>query len=139
MYSRILVPVDLSDRNAPALEKAAEIARAGGGTLLLLHVIEELENGPRDEFEDFYRELGARAEEALSTLGKLAEERGVAFETRTRRGRRWAEIVECAEREGCDLIVLRSHVLDPARPLHGLGTISHHVALGARCAVLLVR
>jgi nucleotide-binding universal stress UspA family protein len=139
MFSRILVPVDLSDRNAPALEAASDLARAGRGSILLLHVIEEIEGVPPRELEDFYRDLGQRAEAALDALGSDLEKRGVQVETRIRRGRRWTEIVDCAAAEGCDLVLLRSHVLDPAEPLRGVGTISHQVALAARCAVLLVR
>jgi nucleotide-binding universal stress UspA family protein len=139
MFSKILVPVDLSDRNALALDKATEIALAGGGELLLLHVIEELEDVKPGELDDFYRDLADRAEATLAVLRQPLEKRGVNVTTRVGRGRRWAEIVEVAERESCDLIVLRTHTLDPANPLHGIGTISHQVALAARCAVLMVR
>lgn len=139
MFSRILIPVDLSARNRRTLEAAADLVRAGGGSALILHVIEEIEDVPAAELEDFYRDLRARAEAALAELRADLEKRGVAVETRVRSGRRWSEIVECAEAEGCDLVLLRSHVLDPSQPLRGFGTISHQVALAARCAVLLVR
>jgi hypothetical protein len=54
-------------------------------------------------------------------------------------GKRGAEIVRCVEQERYDLVVMRSHMLDAEQPFRGIGTISHHVALVAPCAVPLVR
>ena len=139
MFARILVPVDLSERNAPALDTAAELAAAGAGTLLILHVIEEIEDVGVDELAEFYQGLRVRAEKALDAMRAQLEGRGASVATRIETGKRGAEIVRCAEDEGCDLVVLRSHVLDLQHPVRGLGTISHQVALACRCAVLLVR
>jgi nucleotide-binding universal stress UspA family protein len=41
MYSRILVPVDGSDASSCGLREAIRIARQGGGSLRLLHVVKE--------------------------------------------------------------------------------------------------
>lgn len=139
MFSRILVPVDLSDRNSAALDAVAELARASGGAVLLLHVIEEIEDGPHEEFENFYAGLRQRAETTLEGLRQELEKAGVAVEALIRMGKRGQQIVYCAEEERCDLIVLRSHVLAAKEPMRGIGTVSHQVALAAGCAVLLVR
>lgn len=139
MFSRILVPVDLSDRNGPAVDTAAELASAAGGTVLLLHVIEEIENMAPSELEAFYQGLRSRAEAVLAGLQDHLRESGVTVETHIGMGRRGAEIVRFAEEQSCDLAVLRSHVIDRDHPARGIGTISHQVALAASCAVLLVR
>lgn len=139
MFSRILVPVDLSDRNGAALDAVSELARASGGTVLLLHVIEEIEDVPREELEDFYAGLRQRAETTMAGLRQQLEKSGVAVEERIRMGRRGPQIVHCAEQERCDLIVLRSHVLAAQEPARRIGTVSHQVALAADCPVLLIR
>jgi nucleotide-binding universal stress UspA family protein len=138
MFSRILVPIDLSERNSAAVMQAAE-ALASGGVVILLHVIEEIEEVPREEFDDFYGEFRQRAEQLLAELRGKLEPREIAVETQVRMGRRGAEIVRCSREEGCDLIVLRSHALDPEEPMRGIGTVSHQVALAAPCGVLLLR
>lgn len=139
MFSRILVPVDLSDRNGAAVDAAAELAAASGGTVLLLHVIEEIENMAPGELEAFYQGLRSRAESVLAALRDQLEGRGVSVETHIQMGRRGTEIVRFADKQGCDLAVMRSHVIDREHPARGIGTISHQVALAAGCAVLLVR
>jgi nucleotide-binding universal stress UspA family protein len=139
MYSKILIPVDLSDRNAPAIDAAAELAAPSGGTALLVHVIEEIDDLDDGGLSEFYEGLRRRAEARLAELRQALETRSIAVETRIRTGKRTSEIVRYAEEEGCDLVVMRSHVLDPRQPLRSIGTISHQVALAAPCAVLLVR
>jgi nucleotide-binding universal stress UspA family protein len=139
MFSRILVPVDLSDRNGAAVEAAAELAAASSGVVIVLHVIEELENVPRSELEDFYQGLRGRAEGVLDGLRGQLEGRGVPVETAIRMGKPGTEILRFAEDESCDLAVMRSHVIDREHPTRGIGTTSHQIALAARCPVLLVR
>ncbi len=139
MFSRILVPVDVSDHNAPAIETVGELLGMSNGSVLLLHVIEEIEAVPTEESEEFYGEFRQRAEAVLADLGAQLEKRGVQAETQIRMGRRGLEIAKCAEEERCDLVVLRSHTLDPEHPMRGIGSVSHQVSLAARCAVLLIR
>ena len=139
MFSRILVPVDLSDRNGPAVEAAADLAGVDQGALLLLHVIEEIEGVDPSETEDFYQGLRARAETVLADLSERLASQHISTTTQIRTGKRGSEIVRCADEERSDLVVLRSHLLDPEHPARGIGTISHQVALAAPCAVLLVR
>ena len=138
MFSRILVPVDLSDRNDPAIETVADLL-ASGGVAILLHVIEEIEDVPREELEDFYGEFRQRAERLLARFREKLEARGISVDTQIRMGRRGVEVVRCATEERCDLVVLRSHALDPKEPMRGIGTVSHQVALAAQCGVLLLR
>ena len=44
-----------------------------------------------------------------------------------------------AEATGADLIVMRSHQVDPAEPTQGWGTISHKIAILAQCPVMLMK
>jgi nucleotide-binding universal stress UspA family protein len=139
MFRHILAPVDLSDRNTDALGRVAELAEAGTTRVTLLHVIETIQGVEFEELADFYRELEKKAERALAELRVPLDERGIRCETVVRYGPRAAQIVQFADDNGCDLVVLTSHRISPDRPGGGVGTTSHQVALLVGCAVLLLR
>lgn len=137
-YERILVPVDLTEKNREALRHAREWVPEGG-ELVLLHVIEELQDIPFEELESFYRRLEERAVRKLARLAESLE--GVDAEIRQEvvYGKRAREIVHFAEERSMDLIVLGSHPIDPDVPGEGWATLSYQVAILARCPVLLVK
>lgn len=135
-FRRILVPVDLTPKNAAALDMAERLA-AGGGEVTLLHVIETLDL-PFDELEDFYLKLEEDAGRGLGELGRRLKEAGIAVREHITYGKRAAAIVEYADEIGADLILLSSHRLDRERPDRWV-TISHQVAILAECPVLLVK
>ena len=60
MFNHILLPVDLTDKNTPAIEVAKTLIDAAEGTITILHVIELLD-APMEELQDFYQELEERA------------------------------------------------------------------------------
>lgn len=139
MYSRILVPVDLSSGNAAALKMAAELARVGSAEVTLLHVVEEIEGVDDADIERFYAELTKKAETAMARWAGDLQREGVRAKVVVLRGRRAREIVRHAQDAGSDLLVLVTHRVGPQRPEGALGTLSHQVALLASCSVLLVR
>ena len=55
VFSKILVPVDLTNKTAKAVEVARELV-AKGGDVVLLHVIEQLDTNLEEE-GDFYGKL----------------------------------------------------------------------------------
>lgn len=138
MYRHILLPVDLSERTAAALERAIAL-HADGCRVTLLHVIEEIRDVPAADLEGFYADLESRADEALARAVARLAEAGVDSEAIVERGRRGPEILRFALDQGCDLVVMASRPVTPAQPAGGLGTISQQVALLAPCDVLLVR
>jgi len=137
VFRRILVPVDLTPKNRLAVEGACRVL-GPGGELLLLHVVEALgDDAP--EVEAFYRLLETRAREELGGLMTLAAELGAAARSEVLLGQRAQEIVQAAEREQAELIVVASHRVDPARPFAEGLTLSYRIALLAPCPVLLVK
>ena len=46
MFQRILIPLDVAQKNQPALSAATELARERKATMLVLHVIERIEDVP---------------------------------------------------------------------------------------------
>lgn len=137
MFERILLPVDLTPKNRPALESACRLL-APGGELVILHVIERLADDAA-ELEGFYAALERRAREVLRELGDLGRRQGARVREELVVGHRVEEIVAAAAREASGLVVLASHRLDPERPFADGLPLSYRVALLLPCPVLLVK
>ena len=138
MFQRILVPVDLTEKNVRAVRTAGSLARRMEGEVTLLHVIETLDL-PFEELEEFYERLEAKAAAAMRDLSAPLEEASLPHSQHVVYGKRGEEIVEFAEENGVDLVVLRSHRVDLEDPGAGWTTLSYKVAILAQCPVLLVK
>jgi nucleotide-binding universal stress UspA family protein len=139
-FHRVLVPVDLSEDNLRAVTVAAELGAAGAdGAIVLLHVIETIDDAPEDEMRDFYGPLEERARATMEALAAGLAGRPLEIERRVAYGKRLPQILAAAADCRADLVVLRSHRVEPGRPGGGLGTLSHEVALLAEIPVLLVK
>ena len=136
-FSKILVPVDLTDKTARAVEVAGDLV-AKGGDVVLLHVIEQLDTA-FDEENDFYGKLEVQAQARMQEHLACLSERGVQAHATIRIGKRAREIVQYTHAEDFDLMILHSHRLDPTDLPRGLLTISHQVAIAAKSPVLLIR
>ena len=142
---RILVPVDFSDASEKALEHAAELARAFGATIDILHVWEvprylppELViagPSPQQTLAELSR---ARAQTELNELVRNAS--GIASligQVRNEEGIPATKIVEVAA-AGYDLIVMGSHGRTGVKHLL-IGSVAERVVRHAKTPVLSVR
>jgi nucleotide-binding universal stress UspA family protein len=136
-FDRVLVPVDLTPKNGAAVEIAADLC-ASAGKVTLIHVIETLDL-PWEEVEDFYLGLEERARKRMGAMAEPLRRASLEHDQVVVYGRRAEEVVRYAEEEGYALIVLSSHTLDPENPGKSWATLSHKVAILARCPVLLVK
>ncbi|MDF1562610.1 MAG: universal stress protein [Deltaproteobacteria bacterium] len=136
MFSSILVPLDLSDRNTEALRLAASLL-APGGRLTLLHVVELIPGLSREEEPAFYARLERAAHEQLGAHARTLEAEGCAPEVVIEAGRRVEVIVTQAADHA--LVVLASHRIDPSTPARSWGTLSYQIGLLAPASVLLVK
>ncbi len=139
MFRTIVVPVDLTDRNRPAVDMAAKLAAPSQGKIHLLHVIETIPGFSVEEEPEFYGRLEKRASQHLEALSAPLRERGFRVESEVIYGPRAKTILSETTRMGADLLVIQSHRIDGERRGEGLGTLSHQVGLLAPCPVLLVR
>lgn len=137
-YQKILIPVDLSEKNELAL-KTVEYFGMANVEITLLHVIEMIQNITFEEIEDFYKKLHGKAEKILEQWSKELREKGFQVHMSVLYGKRGQEIVQYAAKEKMDLIVMRSHCVDRASSSESFGTLSHQVALFSNCSVFLVR
>ncbi|MBV0926199.1 universal stress protein [Halomicroarcula limicola] len=112
MYEHILIPFDGSDEARKGARHAIELAAELGSTAHGLYVI-DLPGVPRamslrDDEEDLREEYQAYGEEVLSELGDIAADHGVEYEWTIRSGTPSEEIVDYADEDGMDVIVLGS-------------------------------
>lgn len=147
MYSRLLVPLDGSPTASLALAQAAALAHLSGGTVILLHVIEELRysNGferPMVYIEDVRPRFLAAGQALLDEARQQMEQEKIAVETvllESQGGTRVSEMIaRQATESGADLIILGTHGRRGAGRLL-LGSDAEQVARIAPVPVMLVR
>jgi universal stress protein A len=139
MFTQILVPVDLSDRNAQAVQVAVEMAQSGNGRVQLLHIIKLIAGGSYEEFEDFYQKLESEAEAKMAALVQPYAAEALEISSHILLGNRVEEILNFAIEHETDLIVMNSHKIDLQNPDEGWGSISHKVSILSQCPILLVK
>lgn len=138
MFERILVPVDLTEKNRRAVEVARDLAELTRGSVTLLHVIEPLDL-PFEELEDFYERLEDRAADAMYGLASPLREAGLGAERHVIYGDRAGEIVRYARENGFGLLLMSSRRFGPEGETENWATVSHKVAIMAQTPVLLVK
>ena len=141
MFRRILVPVELSDKDRRAVEAARSLARAndeGDTEVALLHVIETLDL-PFEELEDFYGKLESRAAAALTELSASLAQDGIDVVQRIAFGSRVPEILAHAEETRAELIILVTRPVDPSNPGAAWSGIAYQVSILASPSVLLIK
>ncbi len=141
MFRRILVPVELSDKDRRAVAVARSLAganRPDSTEVALLHVIEMLDL-PFEELEDFYGKLEARATEVMDELASSLSTGDIDVVQRIAFGSRVPEILAHAEETGAELIILVARSVDPADPGAAWSGIAYQTSILARTPVLLLK
>jgi len=139
-YTHLLLAVDLCRNTDEVVDKALAMSRAFDARISLVHVVEFAQVDLSNELVmpqelELDRELLALAESRLRELGKrhgLSEKACFVRQGSTRR-----EILNLAESEAVDLIVIGSHGRSGMQLL--LGSTANAVLHGAPCDVLAVR
>ena len=115
MYNTILVPLDGSKRAEAILPHAEALAQCHGAKVVFLQVVEpsSLLGGSEDNYLQWYQEQLERetkvAETYLAGLEGEFREKGIEARVRVVHGPVVEAIINAAERENADLIVLASH------------------------------
>ncbi|WP_223423898.1 universal stress protein [Tateyamaria pelophila] len=119
MYNKILVATDGSELAQSAVEHGAALARAVGASVLFVTVTETwsafqiasgIETGQVDAVREFEEAAKTSAQNILNAAKEVAVKLGVQVETHHILDRPAAEgIIQAAELEDCDLIVMASH------------------------------
>lgn len=113
MSPRILVPFDDSDPAHEALEYAIDLFPNGefvAVTVVDTSTLPFIPNtADEPETDDELQELLGSATEQLESAERIAADRGVGIQTRTRVGAPAQEIIDCTEQGGFDHVVMGSH------------------------------
>lgn len=143
LFKNLLVPTDGSKDSVEASKLAFRIAQEQRAQVTVLHVVdlELLEHTvgfserPRSEVRDRMRREG---ENYIEHLGKIAQRYEVDVRREIREGDPHQEIVDLADEEGVDLIVM-GHVgrRGPRRKI--VGSVAERVIRFAHCPVLVCR
>ncbi len=145
-YRRILVPIDGSPTATRGLDEAIALCRANGGSIRILHVMDDLvfvsgfESGA-SYAKDVAPQLRKNAEQLLDAGRKRAAAAGVAVDTLLVEcfARRTSEIVcEQATAWAADLIVVGTHGRRGVRRMM-LGSDAEQIVREAPVPVLVVR
>ncbi len=117
MFERILVPTDGSEPSRNAAKTGIELAAAHGATVHALYAVEPIPlggftagSGPASrEFGDVVEKQRAEGQEAIDELVAMADEHGVTVIESIGYGKPDEEILEYADEEGIDAIVMGTH------------------------------
>ena len=136
MYKTILVPIDLAQVTEGKNTIDYAIAHRGVDTqVILLHVIEEVPAWVASELPAGIMEKSVQ--EAEKTMMALAKDAGDDIVVQVRQGHAHNTILQVAEKENADLIILASH--KPGLVDYFIGSNAAKVVRHAKCSVLVVR
>ena len=136
-WKKVLVATDGSKFSAIAVNKAIDFAKAYGGSLVVVSVV--------DVPTEFYAEapqavddMIKKAKEYTAAVKKQAESAGVTAESYIGEAEAFEAIIKLAKDEGVNMIVVGSHGRTGLRRLL-MGSVTEKVIGHATCPVLVVK
>jgi universal stress protein A len=139
LISRILVPIDFSNRCAAALDHAVALARQVNANLTLLHVIDINAQASSEQPGDAESLQQRLCEEGFAQMGRLAwslASQQIETQTLIVEGLPWEQIVE--KSQGYDLLVMPKPGAKPYWHIFSRHTVRRVIEM-AQCPVLVVR
>jgi nucleotide-binding universal stress UspA family protein len=145
MFGRIVVGTDGSETAAKAVAEAVELAASVGAKLDIVSAYEPVpESRLREEAKDIPDDVswtvGPRedVDATISAAGEIAKSKGVDYTPHSRQGDPADAILDVAEEQHADLIVVGNKGMTGAKRFL-LGSVPNKVSHHAPCSVLIVR
>jgi nucleotide-binding universal stress UspA family protein len=145
MFRSIVVGTDGSDTATQAVRQAVDLARAVGATLELVSAYEpvpaaRLQAERRDAPEDLQWAISPRedVDATLEAAAEVAREAGVQANSYPRQGDPADAILDVAEEQEADLIIVGNKGMTGAKRFL-LGSVPNKVSHHAPCSVLIIR
>ena len=145
MFGSIVVGTDGSETAGEAVRQATELAKAVGAKINLVSAFEPVGNQrlreERTQVPDDMQWMVNEREDVEATLQQAAEqvkEAGVQVETFSRQGDPADAILDVAEEQGADLIVVGNKGMTGAKRFL-LGSVPNKVSHHAPCSVMIIR
>ena len=134
MLKTILAPTDFSDLSANGVRYACQLARDMGAALIIFNVVvlDESNAVNKREIEQHKKRLEEFVAEKVADAGV-----GLKVRQMVDAGQPFGAIVDCAEKEGVDLIVMSSHGRSGLSRML-IGSVTDKILRGASCPVLVV-
>ena len=134
MLKTILAPTDFSDLSANGVRYACQLARDMGAALIIFNVValDESNAVNKREIEQHKKRLEEFVAEKVADAGV-----GLKVRQMVDAGQPFGAIVDRAEKEGVDLIVMSSHGRSGLSRML-IGSVTDKILRGASCPVLVV-
>ena len=133
MLKKILAPTDFSELSVRGVRYACELAKDVGAEVTILNVVIVDESGiNKREVEEHKQRLDEFVAKNVDDVGANLRIRKVVDA-----GQPYGAIVDCAEKERIDLIVMSSHGRSGLSRML-IGSVTDKVLRGASCPVLVV-
>jgi nucleotide-binding universal stress UspA family protein len=139
MFNSIVVGTDGSETAALALEEALALAKGIGGSLHVVSAYEPLEGVKVDEEgSEVSVSPSFEVEGVLTEAAGKGNAEGVEVETYARTGDPADAILDVAEEQGADLIIVGNKGMRGAKRFL-LGSVPDKISHHAPCSVMIVR
>jgi nucleotide-binding universal stress UspA family protein len=145
MFGSIVVGTDGSETANEAVRQATELAKAVGATLYLVSAFEPIGNQRlREERQQVPEDMSWMVNEredvsaTLKEAGEQVDEAGVKVETFARQGDPADAILDVAEEQNADLIIVGNKGMSGAKRFL-LGSVPNKVSHHAPCSVMIIR
>ena len=141
--NKILVPVDFSDYSKSSLRYAVNFSKYFKAEMILIYVVEPVIYPPdfsmgQIAIPSINPEWDQRAKEELDKLAKSEIHGDVKVKTIIKTGKPFMEIIEAAEEEDIDLIIIATHGHSGVEHIL-FGSTAEKVVRKAPCPVLTLR
>jgi len=145
MFGSIVVGTDGSETAGEAVRQAIDLAKTMGGRVNLVSAYEPVSNTRlRDERQQVPKDMEwmvnprEDVERTLQEGAQTLEADGIAVETLAREGDPADAILDVAEEQGADLIVVGNKGMTGAKRFL-LGSVPNKVSHHAPCSVMIIR
>ncbi|MBM7573594.1 universal stress protein [Aquibacillus albus] len=139
MYNKILLATDGSEHSKRAAENAIHIAKCTEGSKLEIVYVIAADKAKSDVLSNWNSiDVNDSRKERIKVAENMAKESGVSFNIKILHGEPGPTIVEYANKNNFDVVVIGSRGLNGLQEFV-LGSVSHKVAKRANCPVLIVK
>jgi nucleotide-binding universal stress UspA family protein len=134
MFKKVLAPTDFSELSAHGVRYACQLAKEMGAELIFFNVVVLDESNAVDK-----REMEQHRKRLREFVAEKVADACVGLKTRqlVEPGQPFGSIVDCAEKERADLIVMSSHGRSGLSRML-IGSVTDKILRGSPCPVLVV-
>lgn len=138
MFKKILFAADGSEHSLRAGEKAFELAAYNQHSKVEIVYVIDGKHAKEDVIQNWGKDLSLKRKEKLALIEQKAKHLGVDYELVFLHGEPGPSIVDYANSNKFDAVVIGSRGLNALQEMV-LGSVSHKVAKRASCPVLIVK